>query len=323
MSLLNAKLVYKPFEYPWAYEAWSMQQKLHWLPEEVRLHGDINDWNNKLTENEKNLLTHIFRFFTQADIEVNNCYMQHYVRIFKPTEIKMMLTAFSNMETIHIAAYSYLLDTIGMPETEYSAFLEYKAMKEKYEYMQHWGGSTKVDIARTLAMFGAFTEGLQLFASFVMLANFSRFNKMKNMGQIITWSIRDETLHARAIIKLYNVFLRENPEINTQEFRDGILKICLDVVQHEDAFIDLAFSMGDVEGLSASQTKQYIRHIADRRLKQLKLEPYFGVTENPLPWFDNLTGGVEHANFFEISPTEYSKVSTQGTWEDVFSELDL
>src|SRR3546814_495171 len=195
MSLLEASPVYKPFRYPWAYDAWLMQQRLHWLPEEVALADDVKDWNRNLTDGERNLLSQIFRFFTQADVEVNNCYMKHYARVFQPTEVQMMLAAFSNMETVHIAAYSYLLDTIGMPEAEYSAFLHYKEMKDKYDYMQEFGCDTKEQIAKTLAVFGAFTEGLQLFASFAILLNFPRFNKMKGMGQIITWSVRDESLH--------------------------------------------------------------------------------------------------------------------------------
>ena len=192
-DLLTENPVYKPFRYPWAYEAWLTQQRVHWLPEEVPLADDVKDWHRNLTDAERNLLTQIFRFFTQADVEVNNCYMKHYSRVFKPTEVLMMLSAFSNIETIHIAAYSHLLDTIGMPEIEYSAFLKYKEMKDKYDYMQGFSVNSKYEIAKTLAAFGAFTEGLQLFASFAILLNFPRFGKMKGMGQIITWSVRDES----------------------------------------------------------------------------------------------------------------------------------
>ena len=155
MSLLDADPIYKPFRYPWAYDAWLQQQRIHWLPEEVPLADDVKDWHQKLNESERNLLTQIFRFFTQADVEVNNCYMRHYSRVFKPTEIQMMLAAFSNMETVHISAYSHLLDTLGMPEAEYHAFLKYKEMKDKYDFMQQWGVETKPDIAKTLAVFGA------------------------------------------------------------------------------------------------------------------------------------------------------------------------
>ncbi|MGE5500680.1 MAG: ribonucleotide-diphosphate reductase subunit beta, partial [Ignavibacteriales bacterium] len=182
-GLLTPSYAYKPFRYPWAYEFWKKQQQVHWLPEEVPLGEDCKDWATNLSDSERNLLTQIFRFFTQSDVEVNDNYMERYARVFKPTEVKMMLSAFSNIETVHIAAYALLLETIGMPEAEFTAFLDYQAMRDKHDYMQSFGVETHADIARTLAMFGAFTEGLQLFASFAMLMNFPRFNKMKGMGQ--------------------------------------------------------------------------------------------------------------------------------------------
>jgi ribonucleoside-diphosphate reductase beta chain len=319
-DLLTANPVYKPFRYPWAYDAWLMQQRIHWLPEEVPLADDVKDWQKNLTPTEKNLLTQIFRFFTQADVEVNNCYMKHYSQVFKPTEVLMMLSAFSNIETIHIAAYSHLLDTVGMPELEYSAFLKYKEMKDKFDYMQNFSVENKTEIAKTLAAFGAFTEGLQLFASFAILMNFPRHNKMKGMGQIVSWSVRDETLHCLSCIRLFRTFVQENPEIWTEELRRDLYLICATIVDHEDAFIDLAFSMGGVEGLDAPQTKEYIRFIADRRLQQLGLEPLYHIEKNPLPWLDEMLNAVEHTNFFENRATEYSRASTEGTWEEAFAE---
>jgi ribonucleoside-diphosphate reductase beta chain len=212
-GLMTANPVYKPFRYPWAYDAWLMQQRLHWLPEEVPLAEDVRDWAKNLTQSERNLLTQVFRFFTQSDVEVNNCYMQHYAQVFKPTEVRMMLAAFSNIETIHISAYSHLLDTLGIPESEYEAFLHYKEMKDKWDYMRGFNVDSKRDIAKTMAMFGAFTEGLQLFASFAILLNFPRFNKMKGMGQIVAWSARDETLHMQSVVRLFKAFVDENPEV--------------------------------------------------------------------------------------------------------------
>lgn len=319
-KLLQERHVYKPFLYPWCYEAWLTQQRVHWLPEEVPMADDVKDWRKKLTPEEKNLLTQIMRFFTQADVEVNNCYMKHYSRVFGPIEVQMMLGAFANIETVHIAAYSHLLDTLGMPEVEYSAFMQYKEMKDKYDYMQTANMNSRRDIAKTMAMFGAFTEGLQLFASFAILMNFPRFNKMKGMGQIVTWSVRDETLHCLSMIKLFNTFIDENQDIWDDELRNEITDSCKTIVNYEDAFIDLAFEMGGVEGLTADEVKQYIRYIGDRRLQQLNLEPVFGVEKNPLPWMDIMMNGAEHVNFFENRATEYSKASTEGSWEEVFAE---
>jgi ribonucleoside-diphosphate reductase beta chain len=323
-GLLTPSGAYKPFRYPWAHEFWKKQQQVHWMPEEVPLGEDLKDWAVKLNDKERNLLTQIFRFFTQSDIEVADNYMERYGRVFKPTEVKMMLSSFANMETIHIAAYALLLETIGMPESEFGAFMEYQAMRDKHDFMQKFGVETNADIARTLAMFGGFTEGLQLFASFAMLMNFPRFNKMKGMGQIVSWSIRDESLHCEGIIKLYHAFNAETKCV-TPEVAADIVECCKSVVIMEDAFIDLAFEAGEIQGMTPDDIKQYIRFIADWRLRQLHLPEVYGIKENPLPWLQSLLSGVEHANFFEARATEYSKAATQGQWhgaEGVWSSFD-
>src|SRR5213075_3436843 len=313
MSLLTARKQYKPFKYPWAFEYWKRQQQIHWMPEEVPLGEDCRNWAQKLTDHERNLLTQIFRFFTQADVEVQDCYHDKYGRVFKPTEIKMMLTAFSNMETVHIAAYSHLLDTIGMPESEYSAFLQYKEMKDKHDYLSTCGVDTDEDIAKTLAMFGGFTEGLQLFASFAMLLNFPRHNKMKGMGQIVSWSVRDESLHCEGIMRLFHAFAAETGAL-TKRVREDIVECARTVVGLEDRFIDLAFELGPITGLDAEQVKTYIRYVADWRLQQLGLPQLFEIREHPLPWLTEILNGVEHANFFETRATEYAKAATGGDW---------
>ena len=317
-GLLKDNPVYKPFRYPWCYDAWLTQQRIHWLPEEVPLSEDIRDWQKKLTQGEKNLLTQIFRFFTQADVEVNNCYLRHYTSVFKPTEVLMMMTAFSAMETIHIAAYSHLLDTIGMPDSEYSAFLKYKEMKDKYDYMKNFNTNNKREIAKTVAVFSAFTEGLQLFASFAILLNFPRFNKMKGMGQIVTWSVRDETIHVNGMLKVFHTFINENPDIWNDELKQEIYQACTTIVGHEDSFVDLAFEQGPLQDCTADDIKKYIRYIANRRLIQLGLNPIYEINQNPLPWLDIMLNSQEHANFFEQRATEYSKASTKGEWDDAF-----
>jgi len=319
IGLCTPQVGYKPIRYPWALEACKQQHKIHWLPEEVPLGEDVKDWAVNLTDNERSLLTHVFQLFTQMDVEVNDNYMDRYAAIFKATEVKMMLSAFSGMETVHIIAYALLLETLGIPDSEFGRFLEYKAMKDKHDYMQTFGVETDDDIAKTLAMFGGFTEGLQLFAQFAMLMNFPRNGKMKGMGQIVTWSVRDESLHCENVIKLYHTFTRETGVLGGKRGRnvqDDIIECCRTVVRQEDAYIDLAFSGGELEGMEAKDIKAYIRFIADWRLRQLKLpELYGGNKTNPLPWLQSMLSGVEHANFFEARATEYSKAASKGTWE--------
>lgn len=323
MSLTQPRAVFKPFEYPWAYDYWKQQQQSHWLPDEVPMAEDVKDWENKLSEEEKNLLTQIFRFFTQGDVEVNNCYMKRYAQMFGPPEVQMMLSAFSNIETVHVDAYSHLIDTLGMPETEYSAFLENEAMRAKYDYLNNQESESLEDQALTLAVFSGFTEGMSLFASFAMLMNFPRQNKMKGMGQIITWSIRDESLHCEGMTKVFRTFIQENLHIWNDTLKARIYQACRDMVAMEDDFIDTAYELGPVEGLTKQEVKQYIRYIADRRLLQLGLKPNFEVSENPLPWLEELLNGSEYGNFFETRTTEYSKATLTGKWGDVYSSPDM
>jgi ribonucleoside-diphosphate reductase beta chain len=203
--------------------------------------------------------------------------------------------------------------------------MDYQAMRDKHDYMGTFGVDTEADVCRTLAMFGGFTEGLQLFASFAMLMNFPRFNKMKGMGQIVSWSVRDESLHCEGIIKLYHTFNRETKAV-TKSVADDIIDCCKTVVTMEDKFIDLAFEMGPVQGMTPEDIKAYIRYIADWRLRQLELPEVFNAgKENPLPWLQVLLSGVEHANFFEARATEYSKAATKGQWtgdEGVWGAFD-
>ena len=171
-------------------------------------------------------------------------------------------------------------------------------------------------------MFGGFTEGLQLFASFAMLMNFPRFNKMKGMGQIVSWSVRDESLHCEGITRLFHAFVKERDCLTQGGPQGHHRDVCHHTVELEDAFIDLAFEQGPVPGMTPKEIKKYIRYIADWRLGQLGLKPMYMIDEHPLPWLAPLLNGVEHANFFETRATEYSKAATRGNWGEVWDSFD-
>lgn len=335
MGLLDRRNYYKPFNYDWAFKAYHLQQQMHWLPEEVPLHEDVKDWQTKLSDGEKNLLTQIFRFFTQSDLEIATGYIDCFLPVFRHPEIRMMLAAFTNMESIHMHAYSLLLDTVGMPEVEYQAFHQYEEMAKKAEHYEVFIErikeankrpdadllSSRLDIALALAGYSAFGEGLQLFSSFAMLLNFPRFNKMKGMGQIVTWSVRDESLHVESMMKLFKTLMSEYHFSDSQMIRKYIEQQARIAVDLEDCFIDLAFEMGAVEGMTSDDVKSYIRYTANKRLEQLGFEGIYPIVENPLPWLDWILNGVEHTNFFENRATEYAKGSLTGKWEDVWSEV--
>lgn len=317
-SLTGTRVAYKPFDFPKAYEFYEMSESMHWLAKEVPLSQDVLDWKNKLTQSERNFLTQIFRFFTQADVDVAGAYATKYLPVFNLPEIRMMLLSFAAREAVHIQAYSHLIDTLGMPESTYNQFLDYQVMRDKHEYFEEFMGTDSGQFVQQIAAFSAFTEGVQLFSSFIMLLNFTRFNKMNGMGQIIAWSIKDESVHVDGMTWLFKEFIKEHRDIWTDELKSQLYKIAEKMVELEDKFIDLAFDTGGVEGLTIEEVKQYIRYIADRRLIGLGMKGIFKVKTNPLPWVEEILNAPEHANFFEQRATAYSKGSMTGSWSKVW-----
>lgn len=330
MSVLKLSKAYRPFKYPWAFEAYDMMQKIHWLPSEVPLQEDVHDWKVKLTPAEQNLLTQLFRFFTKGDEDISHGYIDQYMPTFKPTEIRMMLAAFTASEANHIHAYSQLIDTLGLPEAEYEAFAEFAEMREKHEYLfadrtAHKDGSKRSKIERIaldLAVFSAFGEGMQLFSSFAVLLSFKRRGLMKGMSTIVEWSLRDESHHVECMIKLFHTLIAENPKAWTDELKEAIRQTAKDMVRLEDKFIDLMFSMGPVDGITAEDTKTYIRYTTDRRMIQLGLKPIYRQKDNPFEWLDEMMTAHTHTNFFEGRSTEYSKGGVTGWNNQPWGFLD-
>ena len=320
-KLTDERNNFKPFNYPWAYEAWLKHEQIHWLHTEVPMLEDEKDWKRKLTDDEKRFLTHIFRFFTQGDIDVAGGYVRNYLPYFTQPEVRMMLLGFAAREALHVAAYSHLIETLGLPETTYNEFLEYNEMKDKHDFVLDISNTngTKENTARHIAVFSAFTEGMQLFSSFIMLLNFPRNGKMKGMGQIVTWSIVDETMHTENMMKLFKTYINENPEIWNDELKSSIYSIAEKMVELEDKFIDLAFGVNEMERLTKEDVKKYIRYIADRRLIGLGMKGIFKVKRNPLPWVEEMINAPTHTNFFENRATDYAKGAQQGNWGDVWA----
>ena len=321
LKLTDERTYFKPFNYPWAYDAWLKHEQSHWLHTEVPMLEDVQDWKKKLTKEEKQFLTHIFRFFTQGDIDVAGGYVKNYLPYFSQPEVRMMLMGFAAREALHIAAYSHLIETLGLPETTYNEFLDYQEMKDKHEYVIDVA-SKNGDAASTathIAVFSAFTEGMQLFSSFIMLLNFPRHGKMKGMGQIVTWSIVDETQHCEAMIKLFRSYVEENKHIWDDSLKGRIYSIAEKMVELEDKFIDLAFAMGPMQDLTPDDVKTYIRYIADRRLISLGMKGIFKVKKNPLPWVEEMINAPTHTNFFENRATDYAKGALSGNWDEVWA----
>jgi ribonucleoside-diphosphate reductase beta chain len=325
--LLDTRLEFYPFQYPEAYDFYKKQQQAHWLIEEINLSGDVNDWKLKLNEAEKNLIGMTLKGFTSAEVLVANFWIQRVTKFFKHPEIQMMAQTNASFEAIHADAYSKLNITLGLDD--FKAFTQEPTVKAKLDRFMHVAGKTRQDLALSLATFSAFGEGVMLFSSFAILLNFSRFNKMKGMGQVISFSIRDESLHSDAGCWLFRQLMAEYPELFTDELKKYIYDAARLTVELEDNFIDKAFEMGAVEGLDPSDLKAFIRHRANTKLADLGLKSNWKNTDKEAvsritSWFDVMSAGIEQQDFFSSRPTAYAKATIDWStmWEATDGKLE-
>jgi len=316
---------FKPFEYPWAYDMWLEHEKMHWLSREVALHDDVRDWNNKLNKTDQSFLGNTFLLFTQSDIDVAGGYIKDYLPHFKHPEIRMMLLGFASREAIHIDAYSYLIETLGKPDSFYSEFLNIPVMKAKHDFFELLvdGSSEKKTLPLQIAGISAFTEGMFLFSSFAMLLNYPRQGLMKGMGQIVSWSVLDEQKHVEGLIQIFREVITENPKLWTDDIKSEIYSTAEMMTELEWDFIDEVY--GDkleIRGLHKYDLKMYIKYIVDRRLLEMGLRAIHGVKVNPLLWIDEMISSQNHENFFESRATSYAKGALSGSWGDVWGKYE-
>jgi len=314
---------FKPFEYPWAYDMWLEHEQMHWVSREVALHDDVRDWNNKLSKVDQDFLGNTFLLFTQSDIDVAGGYIKDYLPHFKHPEIRMMLLGFASREAIHIDAYSYLIETLGKPDSFYSEFLDIPVMKAKHDFFELLvnGESEKETLPLQIAGISAFTEGMFLFSSFAMLLNYPRQGLMKGMGQIVSWSVLDEQKHVEGLIQIFREVITENPGLWTDAVKSEIYSTAEMMTELEWDFIDEVY--GDemeIRGLHKYDLKMYIKYIVDRRLIEMGLRGIHGVKTSPLLWIDEMISSQNHENFFESRATSYAKGALSGSWSDVWGK---
>jgi ribonucleoside-diphosphate reductase beta chain len=308
---------YKPFEYQEAFDFYLDQQRSHWLADEVPLASDLNDWKQKLNESEKNLIGNILKSFAQTEVHVNDYWSSKVSQWFPKPEIVAMTSTFGSFEAIHAQAYARLNEELGLDD--FKAFLEDEAALSKIERLQDTPMDTLNERAQSLAIFSAFTEGVNLFSSFAILMSFQLRNLMKGTGQIVEWSVRDESLHSKAGCWLFRTMLSEMPELNTPHLRDQVTEACHLSVKLEFDFIDKAFEMGEVEGLKKDQLQNFIKARANEKMIELGYQAVYNDIDpnllKQMEWFGHLTSGKTHQDFFAGRVTDYAKSTSD--WSDL------
>tara|TARA_Y100000996_G_scaffold362738_1_gene306157 strand:+ start:160 stop:1140 length:981 start_codon:yes stop_codon:yes gene_type:complete len=313
-DITKERVVYKPFEYPEAHDYWMKQQQAHWLHTEVPMMSDVTDWKQNLTDTEKNIIGSILKGFAQTETVVNDYWSGLVTRWFRKPEIIKMAVTFGAFETIHAEAYSLLNEELGLDD--FSEFLEDETTMAKIENLMNVrdnmdGTPDWTERAKSLAIFSAFTEGVNLFSSFAVLLSFKLRNLLKGVGQIVEWSIRDESLHSNAGCWMFRELMKERPELNTPELKEDIRQAALLSLKLELDFIDKVYEMGDLEGCSKYDLVSFIKHRTNTKMADLGYEPVVNDIDmdsiQRMKWFDSLSAGKQHTDFFANRVTNYSK----------------
>ena len=322
MGLFDERIPYKPFEYPEYYtEGWLKQAQAFWLHTEIPMSGDLKDWNEKLTPQEKSLVGNILLGFAQTECAVSDYWTQKVVSWFPKHEIQQMAMIFGSQETVHAVAYSYLNETLGLED--YEAFLHEPATAARFDNLVGYTGTDTNEIGRSIAVFSAFAEGVSLYSAFAVLYSFQLRNLLKGVGQQMKWSVRDESLHSKMGCQLFRHMCKEDKTL-LKTCKDDIIIAAETMLYAEENYIDKMFEAGDVEGIKAFDLKQFIRRRLNQKLHELgytDLGTYFKFdtgAEKNLAWFEHLTGGVTHTDFFAIRPTDYSKANEGEDYDDIW-----
>lgn len=307
-----------PMRHKFAWEAYNTGNANHWLPTEISMQKDIEQWKSPtvLTDDERKALKTVLGFFTTADsIAANNIVLAFYRHISSP-ECRMYLLRQGYEEAIHTHAYQYIVESLGLDEGEiFNMYREVDAIYNKDAFILGFNegifnpdfktGTFEADqkFLENIVVFSVILEGIFFYSSFAVMFGFQRMNKMVGAAEQIQYIMRDESMHLNFGINLANTIKEEQPELWTAEFQARIIDLVKKAVVLEYTFAQEVFPKG-IFGMNADGFKQYIEYIADRRLSRIGLPPQYNVA-NPFPWMSEAVDLTKEKNFFETRVTEY------------------
>ena len=308
-----------PFKYHWAWDKYLAGCANHWMPQEVSMSRDIAQWKDStaLTDDERLIVKRNLGFFTTADsLAANNIVLGTYRHITAP-ECRQYLLRQGFEEAIHTHAYQYIVESLGLDESEvFNAYQEVASIKNKDDFLipfiniltdpEFKTGTPEADqqLLRSLIVFACIMEGLFFYVGFVQILALGRQNKMQGAAEQYQYILRDESMHCNFGIDVINTIKLENPHLWTAEFREEIKALMQKGVELEYQYAEATMPKG-VLGLNATMFKEYLRFIANRRCTQIGLDALYPGATNPFPWMSEMMDLKKEKNFFETRVTEY------------------
>jgi ribonucleoside-diphosphate reductase beta chain len=314
-----------PIKYKWAWEHYLNGCANHWMPNEVPMQRDIELWkSDKLSDDERRVIMRNLGFFSTAESLVgNNIVLAIFKHITNP-ECRQYLLRQAFEEAIHTHTFHYICESLNLDDREiFNMYHEVNTIHEKDAFEMTLTGDIMRDgfstdstegvqtFVKNLVGFYVIMEGIFFYSGFVMMLSFLRQNRMTGIGEQFQYILRDESVHLNFGIDLINGIKEENPEVWTEEFRAELDAMINKAVELEVAYAEDCLPRG-ILGLNAGVFREYVQHIADRRLERIGMAPHFG-SKNPFPWMSETIDLHKEKNFFETRVTEYQHGSAL-TW---------
>ena len=308
-----------PIKYKWAWNFYLDGCANHWMPTEVSMQRDIEQWKdpNKFTDAERHVVRRVLGFFATAETLVGNNLVLAVYRCVDNPECRQYLLRQAFEEAIHVHAFQYIVQSLSLDEGE--MFNMYREVEEIYDKDNHAMSCTQSVLemdpkslktkeglqtfVKNLVGLYVITEGIFFYGGFVAILSFGRQNRIPGICEQIQYILRDESIHMNFGIELINAIKEENPEIWTTEFQKEIRDYILGAVVLETRYAEECLPNG-ILGLNTALIQQYIQYLADRRLERLHLNKQFD-SENPFPWMSEVVDLKKEKNFFETRVTEY------------------
>lgn len=328
-SLINCNVVdvnqLMPLKYKWAWEHYLNGCANNWLPTEVAMGKDIELWkSDKLSPDERRVIMRNLGFFSTAESLVgNNIVLAIFKHVTNP-ECRQYLLRQSFEEAVHTHTFHYIVESLSLDQGEvFNMYNEVNSIhnKDKFE-MELTAEVLRPDFTtdtfegaqkflENMIGYYVIMEGIFFYSGFVMILSFMRQNKMTGIGEQFQYILRDETIHLNFGIDLINGIKEENPHLWSPEFQQHIVNRIKEAVELEYKYAEDCLPRG-ILGLSAPMFREYVQHIADRRLERIGLKAQYG-SKNPFPWMSETIDLGKEKNFFETRVTEYQTAASL-TW---------
>jgi len=303
---------FRPFEYDEAYKYAKAQNDHHWTHSQIEVDSDLMQYNTEFSESEKHGINTVLKLFTTYEVHVANYWLDVVYKNFPKPEVRMMAEVFAAMEVEHALFYDKLNDALNLSNKEfYLSFMDDPAMKKRMDFIEEklelGNKPGNENLALSLATF-SFIEGVVLYSSFAFLMSFQNppKNKLKNVFTGLSYSVRDEALHAEADSWLFNQFCKEY-KVDVKSLKKEIIKVAKECYKLEEKIIDNIFARGRIEGITDTQLKNFVQSRINKKLKDIGLSPIYEVTYNPIArWFYKRINQIEMTDFFDRNPTSYN-----------------